>query len=120
MTDWTNARLVHDAQVVFHVLSGRWTLPVLAALEPGPRRHNELRRAIQPVHPKVLNETLHRLTAQQLLRREVRAGTPPAVYYALSDPARSLMQELESLLAWANDTPSLLQHWRGHAQRTRL
>jgi DNA-binding HxlR family transcriptional regulator len=112
MTGWTDAELIHDAQLVFKVMSGRWTLPVLAALEGGPRRHGDLRRAIDPIHPKVFNQTLRRMTDQRLLTREVRAGPPPAVFYALAQPARLLIRELDPLLDWVGKNPSLLQHWR--------
>jgi DNA-binding HxlR family transcriptional regulator len=112
MTNWTEAELIHDARVVFRLVSGKWTLRILAALQNGPRRHNELRRAVQPVHPKVFDETLRRMTEQQLLRREVRSGVPPAVYYAISEPARSLMDELDDLMEWIKNNPSLLRLWR--------
>lgn len=116
MTDWTNAGHVQDAQVVFRVVSGRWTLPVLAALERGPMRHNELRRTIGSVRPKVLNDTLHRLTDQKLVRREVRAESPPAVYYILAEPARSLLPELGCLLRWANNHPAVFRLWQETTQ----
>jgi DNA-binding HxlR family transcriptional regulator len=119
VTDWTDAQLIRDTQVVFNVVSGRWTLPVLAALESGPRRHNELRRAIKPVHSKVLDETLRRMTEQRLLTREVEPGSPPAVFYMLSQPARSLMDGLGPFLNWVDENPSLLRYWREHAQRIR-
>ena len=112
MTNWTDTELIDDARVVLRLVSGKWTLRILAALRNGPRRHNELRRAIAPVHPKVFDETLRRMTDQQLLSREVRSGVPPAVYYAISGPAQSLMDQLDDLLEWIKDNPSLLQLWR--------
>ncbi len=112
MTDWADTKLVQDAQTLFRVISGRWTLPMLAALQRGPRRHGELRRAIAPIQPKVFNQTLRRLTDQRLVTRDVGAGTPPAVFYGLSPAARSLMDELGSLLDWADKNPQLLRHWR--------
>jgi DNA-binding HxlR family transcriptional regulator len=112
VADWTDERLIRDAQVVFHVVSGRWTLLVLAALERGPRRHNDLRRAIEPIHSKVLNETLHRMTDQQLLIRDEQPGVPPAVFYELSEHARALMQGLEPFLEWVGKNSLLLQRWQ--------
>jgi DNA-binding HxlR family transcriptional regulator len=112
MTDWTNGRLIRDAQLVLRIISGKWTLPLLATLHNGPRRHNDLRRSLASIHPKVFDETLHRMTDQQLLRRNVQEGNPPAVYYELSESARSLMVELGPLLEWANDNPVSLAFWR--------
>jgi DNA-binding HxlR family transcriptional regulator len=91
-----------DAQDVIDLVAHKWVLSVLRALQEGPRRHNELLRALQGIHPKVLSVTLHRMENAGLVRREVRADSPPGVYYGLTALAGSLVTVLAALAEWAD------------------
>jgi hypothetical protein len=59
----------------------RWTLLVVQALLPGPRRFNELLEEIQGIAPNILSERLKRLERDALLvsRPLHRATTPRGV-----------------------------------------
>ena len=89
------------AQTAVERVSGKWTIPVIAALRAGPRRHGSLRRGVGAgVSDKVLTETLRRMEQDGLLTRHVVSGTPPAVFYSLTGTARSLIDPLSVMAAW--------------------
>ncbi len=85
------ASWLDDAEAVIEVISRKWAVPVLGALADGPRRHNELLRAVGcGIHPTVLDGTLRHLEQAGLVRREASTGTPLASWYQLTDLSRSL------------------------------
>ena len=93
-----------DAAAIISVISGKWSIPVLGALEEGPRRHNDLHRSVgNGIHSAVLDTTLRRLEAAGLVRRDTDPGTPPATWYELTALARSLIERLEPLSRWAEE-----------------
>ena len=93
--DWEAAHTVVD------LLSGKWTIPVVAALMSGPRRHGALRRGLDKgLSDKVLTQTLRRMEADGLLARRTVEGNPPAVFYQLTPLGRSLSDPLAALAHW--------------------
>lgn len=100
--DWTSA------QEAVELVSGKWTIRIIAALWHGARRHGSLRRAVgSGVSDKVLTETLRRMEHARLLTRRVEPGNPPAVFYSLSPLGRSLADPLHAMAAWRTSTSSL-------------
>jgi DNA-binding HxlR family transcriptional regulator len=96
MMDWAGA------QLTVSLVSGKWDIRVLAALEQGPKRYNELSRRVGMRH-KVLTETLQRLECIGLIGRHVSAASPPEVRYELTPLACSLADLLTPLGHWARD-----------------
>lgn len=106
--DWQAAR------AAIGVLSGKWVLPVLAALAARPLTYGDLHRSVGPdIAPKVLTETLHRMRRAQLVIRDApsTAAARPAqamphellvrpVHYHLTDSARQPLPVLAGLAAW--------------------
>jgi DNA-binding HxlR family transcriptional regulator len=93
--DWKAAQKAVDR------VSGKWTIPIIAALSCGPRRHGSLRRAVgRGVSDKVLTETLRRMERDGLLTRSVVSETPPAVFYSLSEVGRLLTRPLAVMAEW--------------------
>lgn len=115
MTDWTDKNLVSETQTVLEIVSGKWTLHVLAALVHGPRRHNELRRHLgDEIRPKVFDDTLRRLTALKLIERHATQKRDlPAVYYGLTPFARDLMSQITVLADWADNNRRTIRSWQG-------
>lgn len=86
------------------VLAGKWVLRVLQVLqENGPLRHNQLLRKLGPdvVSARSLDATLRRMELDELVKRKVDPGSPPAVSYGLTPLARSLITQLALLGDWA-------------------
>jgi DNA-binding HxlR family transcriptional regulator len=101
MTDWD------AAQLAVNLVSGKWDIRILAALEHSSKRYNELSRDIGVRH-KVLTETLQRLEHVGLISRTVGAGSPPEVRYELMPLARSLIDPLTALAEWGRDNSGAL------------
>ena len=81
----------------------KWGPLVICALRKGPRRYGELRRAIGPVSPKMLTQTLRKLEAYGLVGRQVEPTIPPSVEYSLTSLGESLTGPLGDVFRWAEE-----------------
>lgn len=91
---------VHVTTVVA-LISRRWVLPILQALDDGPLRRNVLRERVGAVSEKVLTETLRRMEVDSLVHRTAIATVPVEVDYALTSFARTLWPVLTGMERWA-------------------
>lgn len=92
--DWQAA---YDA---VNFLARKWVIAVLTELANGPRRHNELARAIGVDH-RSLDRVLAQLQSANLVEREVDVAAPPLqVYYRLPPRAAEVRQPLAELTNW--------------------
>jgi DNA-binding HxlR family transcriptional regulator len=93
-----------DAEAVCAVVSRKWVVPVLGALADGPRRHNDLQRAVgRGIHPTVLDDTLRHLESTGLVRRDLAAASPPHTWYQLTDLGKSLVAALAHVASWVEE-----------------
>jgi DNA-binding HxlR family transcriptional regulator len=74
---------------------------VVSALGEGPKRFNELRRALGSISQRMLTLTLRGLERDGLVTRTVFPTIPPRVDYALTRLGRSLLEPVSALEAWA-------------------
>ncbi len=86
---------------VLDLLADKWTVLIVAALSPGPRRFGELRRKVEGISPKVLTQCMRRLEQDGLITRTPQATVPPQVQYALTELGRTLVEPLAALCRWA-------------------
>jgi DNA-binding HxlR family transcriptional regulator len=91
---------VNSVRDALYVLSGKWKLPVIAALRDGPLRFNEIQRALTDVTPKVLSKELRDLEINELITREVFNTVPVTVLYKLTDYSDSVNPVLKALGEW--------------------
>jgi DNA-binding HxlR family transcriptional regulator len=108
------------------VVGAKWSLSVLARLNEGTQRFNELLRQIDGVSRRMLSATLRQLERDGLVLRHVYARVPARVEYELSDSGEELLEALTPLLAWglvhqleieeARERFDRLQLWRTAAQ----
>jgi DNA-binding HxlR family transcriptional regulator len=91
------------ARHVLGHLTGRWTVLVLAALQPRPLRYHELRRKVEGISDKMLAATLRTLVDDNLLARTVTPDSPPQVTYALTGLGRGASEALRPLLDWVRE-----------------
>jgi DNA-binding HxlR family transcriptional regulator len=108
------------------VLGAKWSLSVLARLNEGTHRFNELLRQIDGVSRRMLSATLRQLERDGLVLRHVYARVPARVEYELSDSGEELLLALTPLLDWgkshqeeiaaARERFDRLQLWRTGAQ----
>jgi DNA-binding HxlR family transcriptional regulator len=93
-----------DCRAVSEVLArvgDKWTVLVVSTLGDGPRRFNELRRALGSISQRMLTLTLRGLERDGLVTRTVFPTVPPRVDYELTDLGRSLLEPVKGLGAWA-------------------
>jgi DNA-binding HxlR family transcriptional regulator len=88
-------------RLVIDLLAGRWTLAVLAELQNGGRRYQDIDEALDSVSHKVLTDTLRRAERDGLVVRLLDPGrVETATLYQLTDLGRSLDEPLTALQQW--------------------
>jgi DNA-binding HxlR family transcriptional regulator len=92
-------------RAVLELLSGKWTMLVLVALDDGrPVRFGALRRQLDGVTQKVLTGTLRALEREGLLTRTVHPTVPPRVEYRLTGLGRELGALVRAVTGWSKDS----------------
>jgi DNA-binding HxlR family transcriptional regulator len=85
------------------IISGKWKPLVLFFLRDGPKRYGELKRLIQGVSDKVLNQQLKDLEADHVLARTDYKEVPLRVDYALTPLGSSLADAIVPLCTWGTE-----------------
>jgi DNA-binding HxlR family transcriptional regulator len=92
------SRACPSRPVLEHV-TGRWGSLVLAALEDGPVRFNDLRRRVDGVSQKVLAQTLQALERDGFISRRQLSVFPLRVEYTLTPAGQVVSRKLLDLIA---------------------
>src|SRR6201997_2977525 len=91
----------------------RWTLLVVEALLPGPRRFSELLEQIPGIAANILSERLKRLEREALPGARPYSERPPRAAYQLTAEGAGLAGALRLLADWAarhTDAPQAPRH----------
>jgi len=99
-----NLHVAEDCRAISEVLSrvgDKWTVLVVSTLGDGPKRFNELRKALGSISQRMLTLTLRGLERDGLVTRTVFPTIPPRVDYELTDLGRSLLRPVNGLSDWA-------------------
>lgn len=100
------------ARTTLSLISGTWTVVVIAGLENGPRRYGELRAHIGGISNKMLTQTLRKLEHNGLIRR--RSLSDGGVY-ELTELGGTLLEPVRALVQWAEtNTDELLESQKAH------
>src|SRR5215470_810796 len=100
----SNLHVPEDCRAVSDVLArvgDKWTVLVVSILGEGPKRFNELRRALGSISQRMLTLTLRGLERDGLLTRTVEPTIPPKVEYELTKLGRTLLVPVHALELWA-------------------
>lgn len=100
----SSAHRASACQAVAPVLArvgDKWSVLIVRALGPGPRRFNDLKRDIGGISQRMLSLTLRGLERDGLVSRSVFPTVPPRVDYELTALGHSLWEPVEALGAWA-------------------
>ena len=110
-----NLHVPEDCRTVSEVLSrvgDKWTVLVVSTLGDGPKRFNELRKALGSISQRMLTLTLRGLERDGLVTRTVFPTNPPRVDYELTRLGRSLLEPVSELGLWARKNRSAIQDAR--------
>ncbi|GII53831.1 transcriptional regulator [Planotetraspora thailandica] len=80
----------------------KWAPQVMARLDSGPRRFNELLRLEAPITPRMLTVTLRGLESDGLVTRTVHPTVPPQVEYGLTRAGRELFGIVHTVVNWTD------------------
>jgi DNA-binding HxlR family transcriptional regulator len=80
----------------------RWSLLLVEALLPGPRRFNELAEAVTGIAPNILADRLRRLESERIVSATPYSERPPRFAYALTDEGQELAGALRLLADWGS------------------
>ena len=111
----SNLHVPEDCRAVSEVLSrvgDKWTILVVSELGNGPRRFNEIRRALGSISQRMLTLTLRGLERDGLVTRTVFPTIPPKVEYELTRLGRSLLEPVSGIGLWARQNRSAIQEAR--------
>jgi len=113
-------------QAAVGVLAAKWSVVVLARLDAGSSRFNELLRQIDGVSRRMLSATLRQLERDGLVERHVFARVPARVGYELSPAGHELLSALAPLAGWgvehraelfaAREQFDRMQEWRSNRE----
>ena len=107
-----NLEVAEDCRAVSEVLArvgDKWTVLVVGTLGDGPKRFNELRRALGSISQRMLTLTLRALERDGLVTRTVFATIPPRVDYELTRLGHSLLDPVSGLSLWARQNRSAIE-----------
>lgn len=110
-----NLHVPEDCRAVSEVLArvgDKWTVLVVSTLGDGPKRFNELRKALGSISQRMLTLTLRGLERDGLVTRTVFPTVPPRVDYELTKLGRSLLEPVSKLGLWARKHRAAIQDAR--------
>src|SRR6267143_1288948 len=84
-------------------IADKWSLMVIYVLADGVRRFTQLRREIDGISQRMLTLTLRQLEREGLVSRTVFPVVPPRVDYELTPLGSTLLDTIQSLVAWAGE-----------------
>ena len=111
----SNLHVPEDCRAVSEVLDrvgDKWSVLVVATLGDGPKRFNELRRAIASISQRMLTLTLRGLERDGLVTRTQFPTIPPRVDYELTELGGSLLTPVNALGAWARQNRQKIKQAR--------
>jgi DNA-binding HxlR family transcriptional regulator len=111
----SNLHVPEDCRAVSEVLSrvgDKWTILVVSELGNGPRRFNEIRRALGSISQRMLTLTLRGLERDGLVTRTVFPTIPPRVDYELTMLGRSLLEPVNGIGLWARQNRAAIHEAR--------
>lgn len=104
-----------DCRAVSEVLArvgDKWTVLVVSTLGDGPKRFNEMCRALGSISQRMLTLTLRGLERDGLVKRTMFPTIPPRVDYALTRLGRSLLEPESELGSWARQHRAAIEEAR--------
>lgn len=83
-----------------NVISGKWKLPILAALLYGNGRFKDLKESIEKITPRMLSKELKELELNGVVHRKVSPTSPVRIEYALTESGQEIISVLDAMIEW--------------------
>ncbi|MFD4636169.1 winged helix-turn-helix transcriptional regulator [Lentzea sp. NPDC058436] len=90
-----------DVREALDLVTDKWSLYIVSNLSAGPRRFNELRRAVNGITQRMLTLSLRNLERDGIVARTVHEVMPPRVSYRLTPLGAGLLEAAAPLIAWS-------------------
>jgi DNA-binding HxlR family transcriptional regulator len=90
-----------DLRSILALVADKWTVLIVVLLGDGPKRFNEIKRAVGGISQRMLTFTLRGLERDGLVTRTVFPTTPQRVDYELTKRGSTLWEAVEPLGLWA-------------------
>ena len=116
-----NLHVPEDCRAISQVLArvgDKWTVLVVSNLGDGPKRFNELRKALGSISQRMLTLTLRGLERDGLVTRTAYPTIPPRVDYELTRLGRSLLEPVNEFSLWARKHRAAMEDARTRFDRT--
>jgi len=91
------------ARYLLNIVSDKWSLLIIDALEDKQMRNGELMRLIEGVSQKMLTQTLRKLEKTNIVERLDMETVPPHVAYKLTTIGLSLRERVCALDRWVEN-----------------
>ena len=95
------SKLEEKEEAAFNVLSqvsSTWAIPVILRLGYFEvLRYNQLKNTLKNVSSRSLSRTLSSLVSSGIVSREVRNGSPPQVFYSLTERGTELAELMDHM-----------------------
>lgn len=85
------------------IIGSKWTMMILHHLFDGPKRFNELQRALNPISPKTLSQRLQELEQEKIVSKKIFAEVPLHVEYRLTKRGESLSDIFSQMAKWGEE-----------------
>jgi DNA-binding HxlR family transcriptional regulator len=82
------------------ILSGKWKLPIIIALDFGEKRFSEIAQEVHGITDRMLSKELRDLELNGLVKRNVQDSYPVKVTYMLTAHSKTLRPVINSLKNW--------------------
>ena len=90
-------------QLVYDIVSGKWTMPIICVLQKDTLRYSAIEKALPTITQRALTIALRKLERNGVLDRYVYPSVPPQVEYKLTTLGLELLQFCENMDAWAKE-----------------
>ncbi|MBB6214229.1 DNA-binding HxlR family transcriptional regulator [Anaerosolibacter carboniphilus] len=85
---------------VINIIGGKWAFLVIAHLNDGPLRFNQLKRNISAISTQSLTVNLRNLEQNGMVLRKVFPTVPTTVEYSLTEKGKDFIRVLEEMYNW--------------------
>ncbi len=83
-----------------NVISGKWKLPIIAALLQGKKRFKDLEADINRITPRMLSKELKELELNGIVSRIVHNTRPVLIEYEMTTSGYDLSTVIDTMLKW--------------------